>query len=527
MGNAGLISARHPASLTLESRGGMSTDAWTSRETFLPIGRRTAARAGWIPPYGLSDFVSLLWRERLLMLGVFVVIFALGLAASLAMKKSYQAYSSLVVQLGEEYVYNPRVGDAGRGAAAAAGQIMQSELEILGSATVKERALQRIGLARLYPKLGAAYAKAGRAQQRLIWGAAIKAMGTSLKIESAPETSVVRLAFTHEDPILAAQALNTLVEEYMDYRKTVLVGGDAGVLDEQRRLFEDRLRAADAEYQAFLAESGIGDFDTEKASLAQVYGALLTERYAIQAQLSEAEGRFSVTSRQAAAAPPEIGLYQDADPTAGAKLTALRVDRQDLLSRYRPDSQPVREIDQKIAALQALISGGGAVGVAARRVGVNPVYQSLQTEKNQLEAQAASLRRRQASVIADLAQVSARRQQLTALEPRYQDLVRQREVLAANVRSFNAREQESQAARAIALGGEDNIRVVQRAFAPTKGTSLRKAVIAAAFLFAAFTALCAGLLRILLRRGYVTADATARSFELPVLASAPLKRAAG
>ncbi|HTI66953.1 MAG TPA: lipopolysaccharide biosynthesis protein, partial [Caulobacteraceae bacterium] len=84
--------------------------------------------------------------------------------------------------------------------------------------------------------------------------------------------------------------------------------------------------------------------------------------------------------------------------------------------------------------------------------------------------------------------------------------------------------QESQAARAIALGGENSIRVVQRAFAPTKGASLRKAVIAAAFLFAAFTALCAGLLRILLRRGYVTADATARSLELPVLATAPVKR---
>lgn len=502
----------------------MSTDTWTSRDTIPPIGPRPAVRAAWAPAYGVGDFVSLLWRERFLMALVFLAIFVAGVAFSAMMKTRYEAYSSLLVQLGEEYVYNPRVGDAGRGAASSAGQIMQSELEILGSSTVKERVLQRIGLARLYPKLGAAYAKADRSEQRLAWGAAVKAMQDSLKIESAPETSVVRLSFAHEDPILASQALNTLVEEYIAYRKSVLIGGDAGVLDAQRRLFEQRLRAADAEYETFLGQNGIGDFDTEKASLAQVYGALMTERYSIQAQLSEARGRLGVTTRQAAQAPPEINLYQDADPTAGAKLTALRVDRQDLLSRYRPDSQPVREIDQKIAALQALVSSGGAAGVAARRVGVNPVFQSLQTEKNQLEAQAASLRQRQASVIADLAQVSARRQQLTALEPRYQELVRQREVLAGNVRSFSQRQQESQAARAIALGGEDSVRVVQRAFAPTKGSSLRKVAIAGAFLLAAFTALCAGLLRIFLRRGYVTADATARSLDLPVLATAGLKR---
>ena len=402
----------------------MSTDAWTSRETIPQIGPRPSPRAAWLPPYGVSDFVSLLWRERFRMLVVFLVIFAFGLGFAMTMNKTYQAYSSLVVQLGEEYVYNPRVGDAGRGAAAAAGQIMQSELEILGSSTVKERALQRIGLARLYPKLGKAYAKANRTEQRLIWGAAIKSMQDSMKIESAPETSVVRLAFTHENPILAAEVLNTVVDEYMAFRKSVLIGGDKGVLDSQRRSFEERLQAADAEYQAFLAANNIGDFDTEKASLAQVYGALLTERYSIQAQLSEAEGRLGVTSRQVTQAPPEIGLYQDADPTATSKLTALRVERQDLLSRYRPESQPVREIDQKIGALEALIQGGGAAGVAARRVGVNPVFQSLQTEKNQLEAQSASLRQRLASVVADLGQISARRQQLSAIEPRYQDLVR-------------------------------------------------------------------------------------------------------
>jgi hypothetical protein len=51
-------------------------------------------------------------------------------------------------------------------------------------------------------------------------------------------------------------------------------------------------------------------------------------------------------------------------------------------------------------------------------------------------------------------------------------------------------------------------------------------VVVLAFLFAGFTALCVGLLRIFVRRGYVTPDATARSLELPVLASAPFKRSA-
>jgi uncharacterized protein involved in exopolysaccharide biosynthesis len=506
----------------------MSTDAWNSREAAGSAGRRPPSRGGgWRPVYGLSDFAALLWRERFLMLGVFVVILALGVVAAQGMKKSYQAYSSLLVQLGEEYVYNPRVGDAGRGAAPTAGQIMQSELEILGSSAVKERVLQKLGLARIYPELGKAFAKADRSGQRVVWGTAIKSMEAGLKVQSAPETSVVRLSFTHKDPVIAADVLNAIVDEYLQYRKAVLVGGDAKALDVQKKDFETRLAAAEMAYQDFLAQNGIGDFEAEKASLAQVYGALLTERYSIEAQLSESVGRLGVTRQQAATAAPVIGLYQDADPAAFNKLTGLKVERQDLLSRYRPDSQPVREIDQKIAALQALISGGGAAGVAAQRTGPNPIYQGLQTEKNTLEAQSASLRQRLGAVTGDLAQVSEKRQRLVTLEPRYQELQRERDVLSTNVKTFLGRQQESQAARAIALGSDDNIRVVQRAFAPTKGTSLKAPVLGAAFLFAAFTALCIGLLRILLRRGFVTPEATARSLDLPVLAYAGVKRAQG
>lgn len=69
------------------------------------------------------------------------------------------------------------------------------------------------------------------------------------------------------------------------------------------------------------------------------------------------------------------------------------------------------------------------------------------------------------------------------------------------------------------------MRVVERAYTPTKGKSLRKAVLALGVLFGAFTAVCAALVRILLRRGFVTPEATARTLDLPVLATAPLKRA--
>ena len=77
--------------------------------------------------------------------------------------------------------------------------------------------------------------------------------------------------------------------------------------------------------------------------------------------------------------------------------------------------------------------------------------------------------------------------------------------------------------RSLAARSNDNIRIVQRAIPPTKGKSLRKPVVVLAFLFAGFTALCAGLLAMFLRPGLPTPQSAARTLDLPVLGAASLK----
>jgi uncharacterized protein involved in exopolysaccharide biosynthesis len=113
----------------------------------------------------------------------------------------------------------------------------------------------------------------------------------------------------------------------------------------------------------------------------------------------------------------------------------------------------------------------------------------------------------------------------TRIEPQYEQLVRQRATLETNLRAFLSREQEQQAAQAIAQEATDNIRVVQRALPPAKGSSLRGELLIVSFLFAALTALCVALGRIFLRRSFPTAASASRTLDLPVLATASFKGA--
>lgn len=496
--------------------------AWTQRpHDPAPHSGDWAAR----PRYAPSDFVTLLWRERFLMLAVFLVLFVLGAAAAFSLKTSYPAQSSILVRLGQEYVYEPRAGDAGRGAVPDSDQVIQAETEILGSAELKQRVIDRLGLTRIYPKLAKKYVVADAAEKRVILSQAIRAMESGLKIGTAPDTPIVRLSFEHEDPQTAALVLNTLLEEYLVFRRNVLVGSTTPALEEQREAFETRLAQADQAYEDFLTSNRIGDFVAEKAALAQLQAQIEQQKYQTEAQLQDRIGRLTVLENQMGQVSQEVGLYRDVNNAANDKLMQLKLQREDLLSRYRSDAQPVRELDNQIARLEQGIAEGRATGDGAKRIGINPVWQTLQTEKIQLQAEVAALRQSQEALADQLRQLLDRRLRLAELEPRFQALSLDRDVLQANVRDFAVKEEQNRAAREIAAASNDNIRIVQRAVPPTKGKSLKKPVFVLAFLFAGFTALCAGLLRMFLRPGLPTPQSASRTLDLPVLGSARLKAA--
>ena len=494
----------------------MAQGAWA-------FGPNDAATWAARPRYALTDFPVLLWRERYLMLAVFAVIFALGVMAALTMKTKYEAYSSVLVRLGQEYVYEPRAGDAGRGAVLDSDQVIQSETEILGAGALKQRVIERLGLSRTYPELAAKYAKASPAEKKTIMALAVRGVEQGLKIETTPDTPVVRLSFGHTDPQTAALILNTLLEEYLIYRRTVLLDPSSPALEQQRRLFEGRLSQADAAYEDFLTSNRIGDFVAEKASLTQLQAQIEQQKYQTDAQLQDRLGRLATLNSQLTHVAPEVGLYRDVSSAPGEKLVTLKLQREELLSRYRADARPVQEVDAQIAQLEAGIAAGRAQGEGGRRIGVNPVYQTLQTEKIQLTSEVSALRQSQVELASQIDRLTARRLRLAELEPRFQELSLDRDVLQASVRDFSVKEEQSRAAQEIAAKSNDNIRIVQRAIPPTKGKSLRKPVVMLAFLFAGFSALCAGLLRMFLRPGLPTPQAAARTLDLPVLGAAGLK----
>lgn len=496
----------------------MSVETWTERA---PAGApdRPAAqpRIGRLrPKLGLVDTLLQLWRAKWVMLLVFVPILLIGLAFTLLTPAKYSASTRLLVRLGQEYIYDPVVGDAAKGAFPQQEDVLQAESELSRSPVIAERVIKAVGLARLYPQLAEAKLRARDGDGYVVDQEALEAFAQSLDVSSAPKSSILRMTFAHEDPDLAAETLNRFVTEYLAYRQQVLSGRGAEGLSEQRGLIEERLEAADKALRDYLARNALSDYDAETASAAKLFSDITDEQSKVEASLREAEAKAAGLARQMAATPREVDLY--VETTSEQELVKLRLEREDLLARYLPDSRAVKDIDRRIAQLEGFLKSAPAQGL--RRIGPNPTWQALEADRAVQTATISALTGRAAALAQQKQEAAARLSRLASLEPDYLRLKRERDALETSAGSFAAREQAERARSELASRNVDNISVYEAARPPTRGDATRRTIAIAAAIFGLLSALAVGLLRAWSVTGFATANSIERTLGLRVLASA-------
>jgi uncharacterized protein involved in exopolysaccharide biosynthesis len=479
-------------------------------------------QTGWSgrPRLGWADLVLQLWRAKWTMIIVFIIILALAIVFALTLPKKFEAQSRLFVSLGQEYVFQPLVGDAARGALPELDQVMQGEIALLTSPVIAERVMSRFGLEKLYPEAYADYQEAPEEDKYVILEDAIQAMMKDFSASTSPKNPIIFASFSHKDPQIAADVLNAAIGQYLIYRREVLEKGGLTAFTEQRENFQERLLEQDKRVQSFLRTNQIGDFEAERKAVSDQFARVTDELLSVEAQQREAQSSLAILLSRLQRTPETIDLFTESD--AAKQLVDLKVEREKLLSRYTQDSRPVQDINNQIRQVEAFLANPNLQSGTKRR-GPNPVHQDLQGQVATQEALAISLGQRSEALRQQRQDLADRQQVLNQLEPQYRELVRDRTILEASVQSFATREEEERALADLSNKNIDNISV-ETARVPSRGSSLRLPVAILGVLMGGFTALMIGLIMALGRRGFSTAGSAARTLGLPALGSVSLRR---
>lgn len=376
----------------------------------------------------LKQYLRIVWARKWLVLAVFLLIAAAGIATTLMLPKQYTAETSLIV----EVRIDPALGALAP--ALAAPSYMATQVEIIKSERVASRVVKMLGVER----------SASAVQQ---WRDATNAkipldryfanlLQRGLGVDPSPGSNILNISFSAQDPIFAQAAANAFAQAYMDISVELRVAParqSAAFLDEQTKVLRTNLEQAQARLSKFQQEKGIVVSDERLDQENAKYNALITQLAAAQAEQVEATARQRNTGTETSPDVLQSGAVQGLKSQLAAAQTKLTevsaVVGKNHPTRVQLEAQ-IGELREQIAAETRRVSGGASVS----RRGSSQKIAELKTLADQQKQQLLGLRADRDQIAVHLRDVETAQRAYDAVASRVGQLTLESQNNQANTR---------------------------------------------------------------------------------------------
>ncbi len=288
------------------------------------------------------------------------------------------------------------------------------------------------------------------------------------------KSDLIEVNFRAHDPAWSKQFLDLLISAYLDYHAHISHDPAAEqFFSQQAKLLQAKLDDAEEQLRDFQVKSGITSVDDQRSGLVDRLDTL-------QLQLDKNQADLAYNQQQAVSFKEMLDQTPDrlsketrqvqnmALAQLKPQVMQLRAERAELLTRYQPDSERIRQIDAKLAAAQKILDTEDHLEVSEKSTDVNPLWVTINSNLDQAKAQVSALKASEASITE---QVATARQQLTDMASSVVVLDRlQRSVQNAKdaYLSYTRKSEEARAAEALNRSRILNVSVAQPPTAPLR-----------------------------------------------------------
>jgi len=441
---------------------------------------------------------QLKWVLPLLLAGIILAWFG-----TKDFKRQYTADGRILVQLGDEYVYQSVTGQSNQpGLQLTPDTIVLNEIGIIKNSEIIDQVMGEMTSTpadkmlfnkEIFTKISKASTEEDVQEA---YADLRKVIDRSFVVIPQPKSSVIDLVYKHENGDVAVRTLEAFIRAYMSYRRQVFVEGSGDIITERRQATEDQLKTNERAIARFLNRNNISDFTSEQGGAQKRTEELRAALNLLRAQIAETETALSTVEGQLRGTNQRIDLY--VDDRASQRVAQAELELKQLLAKYLPTSNPVRQKQVELRELKSLQTANGGRAAGGRRVGPNPVHQALMTRRNTLQATADSYREKEFTLQRQLDSADAKVRRLTTLFPNFQNLLRERDTLSARLDTYNAKEQEALINQEQAEANSENIDVISWPKYALKGRNMRLIMFALATIAWGFTLFMLALLKVFL-----------------------------
>jgi len=302
----------------------------------------------------------------------------------------------------------------GGGAIFDKGDKITAEIEILKSRFLAEKVVMSLGPAVIYKDLD------GTGPELL--NKAVPRFQKSLTVRGIRESNVINISLKHTNPRLAATAINTLVDLYLERHLEVHKRRDPqGFFRKQYLLLKDQAKLAEEKLQAFRNKHNLTVLDEEQNILLRQQADLSTELNRSLIHEAEIESRILQLRSQLITTPETIPLNLD-DKTMEdlrTSLVELELEEHQLLTKYSDQSRLVQRLRDEIQMVQEKLAEHRSEVVQQEILRIEAELQALKGREKTQRAQLAAIQKRHGKLNRLVLEFDRLRQAVEVLREKY------------------------------------------------------------------------------------------------------------
>jgi polysaccharide biosynthesis protein PslE len=467
-------------------------------------------------PYDLTsrELLSILFKEKLKLFLVFVVLCALVVGYSFMLTRYYEATTRLLVKTGPEFQTrsDPNQPIAGVPSTTKL-EIVNSEIQILTSRDLAEAVVNKIGAEKLYP---------GSANT----DAAIRSFQADFRAAPVEQADVIDASFRNPNRDVAVAALTAVVELYQQKHAEMFADPRYKFIEQQTQQYQDQLDAVVRKEADIRSEKSLFDIDAQRAKLLDDRASTKSIIDQLKSQSIDVHQRIDFLTNRLKVTPaliPAGVAPADAVEQAKARLLDLQIKQQQLQQRYVGDVKPMQDTEAEIAKLREFVSRNDPLNHKewSQR---NTAYDDMVVALNRALADAAPLDQQIALRQQELESTETRLRDLEAGATAISDLEREKRVLEELVHTYRTRYEDARMSENIDRERAVSVSIVQRPDAPARPAGPRRLPFALAGILIGLVGASGVLLYLLVfRETLITVESVERIIGLPVVASVSMR----
>lgn len=470
--------------------------------------------------------LTIVFKHKKAILSIFLLLVTVVTVFTVRQKPIFEAKASLLVKMFRENTSRPGMGGDINNLPRVVSQdeVVNAEIQILTGRELAEKVIGMLEMEAIYPHLSDASApKPVRMEQ------AVQTFGGNLQVAGVRKSNVITVSFQHNDPEVAAKAVNLLIEAFKEKHLALHSDPQSSFIGSQLASFENKLKASEKELQEYQQRNKVFSIEEQRSLLLRQRTEFDSAYKVASSNVRENESRIMSLKRQMKYITDNKDRYTQTERDriiieAKSKLLELQLKEQELRTKYKDTNKFVTDTRREMEIVNKFLKDQEEIIVGKVKT-ANPVYQSMETDLFRAEAELRSQKAKADALKAQLRQLDDEIAAMDSTENRIQDLKRQIGVNEKNYLAYVDRHEEAQISEVMNRLKLSNISVIQKAVPPVKPIKPNKRMnILLGVLMGVVVGLVYAYVMEKMAHTFSDPESVEKYLELPVLVTVPWKK---